>query len=249
MADTPTATATPTGTASPTTPASPEEVAQLKAQLEQLSRTVAETNQRLSEKDRTIQDLNTTKAVLEARVTGTRQEVMPDPGDPALEAQASKILEEGLIDPQGAGKKLAALFAKAKNEGQQAALNNTMQNLQPAIELQVFETKMIEENKDLYDLGMKPAIEARAQELLSGKSNRTVQDIKEAVKTAINEKREKLKSLTTPKVPEPPATPPKGVSAEDGANVKLPLAQPAPNIQTQSEEIADVVNKRNKGLW
>lgn len=228
------------------TPVTPEAMAQLQAKLDDQSRQMTDINNRLAEKDRKISDLEATRATLETRATQVQPAVPTNIDDPILEGQLKGILEEGLLDPTAASKKLGKILHDVKTTSQREAVQQVSQNLQPTIELQMFESRIKEDNADLMDLGMETAIYKKAEEFLPKGKQRTLSEIKDAINKAIKETRDKLKIYQKTETPAPAA--PKGAQGESGGNT---TPAPAKATETQPEGFVDsrLATGTKKGLW
>ena len=183
-----------------------------------------------TDKDRYITELSTDKATLETRLTQRDTPTAPLSDD--TQAEAKKILEKAQ-DPDNleeAGKNLAALIKKTTNATEQKILQNLQDNLQPAIERNVYVAEVKVKNKDLLEHFGEDVLANRvAKELQINKSI----TFKDAVDKVVKECREKLNKLKSDVAPEPP---PKEAEGETGAN-KKPEPIPTPKIETQEDEI------------
>jgi hypothetical protein len=108
------------------------------------------------------------------------------------------------------------------------------------LEQQLFIKDIKRENADLIDLGLEPAMELRARQLLSqGK------EFREAVGTAVKEAREKVNKL---KQPSSSSQPPAGVIGEDGKSGVPPAPKPKAEDPMEDEGPARVARRMKMGL-
>ncbi len=203
-------------------------------ELAELQRKNKELAEAISQKDSYIKTVETEKATLETRLSAVKPQEPTKPIASDIQPEMARILETAQIDPAKAGEELSRLIIGVSEKTKQELLGN----LSPIIEQNTLIAKAKEDNQDLIELGLEPAITIRANQLIqSGKS------FKEALDISVKETRakvDKLKSNT------PPATPPAGAQAETGANA-APLPPPTPpREKTVQEEIAERNEKRRK---
>ena len=196
---------------------------------EELRRENEALKKQVADKDRFITDLNSEKATLETRLTQrdtpTTQAVSDD-----IQAEAKAILEKAQLDPEAAGKDLASLLQRTTNASQQAILKNLQENLQPAIENNVYAAEVKIKNKDMIDFFGEDFLSIKVAQRLQTKQSAT---FKEAVDSVVKEYHVKMDSL---KSNAPPTPPPPGALGEGGPN-KPPEPIPSPKEETQSDEI------------
>jgi len=197
-------------------------------------------NDQNAEKDRHITELSTEKATLEQRLTSSPSPSAPsavvDVNDEELEKEVAEILEEGQVDPKSAAKKLTGIIKKSNDTVFQRATTDILSNLGPRIDNVNFANKLEDENKDLFELGLKPAITIRVQELINqGK------DFRIAATQAVNEARARVDKIKGPTMPKP-STPP-GAQGEVGNNNQQP-PPPPPKEETEEEEVQDRKRRR-----
>jgi len=207
----------------PTAPPAPQPdpAEELRRENEQLKKQVAD-------KDRFITDLNSEKATLETRLTQRQAPTTPVSDD--IQVEAKSILEKAQLDPEAAGKDLANLIKKTTDAKEQSILKNLQENLQPAIENNVYAAEVKVKNKDLIDFFGEDVLGMKVAQKLQTKQATT---FKEAVDSVVKEYRGKMDSLKT-NAPTPP--PPKEARGEEGGN-KTPEPTPPKKAETQEDEI------------
>jgi len=199
----------------------PDPAEELKAQNEQLKK-------QLADKDRFITDLNSEKATLETRLSqrdAPTQQVSED-----IQVEAKQILEKAQLDPEAAGKDLANLIKRTTDTAQQNILKNLQDNLQPAIENNVYVAEVKAKNKEILDFFGEDFLAIKVNQKLQTKQSATFKD---AVDSVVKEYRAKMESL---KSNVPPTPPPPESQAEGGGN-KPPEHISPPKVETQEEEI------------
>ena len=206
----------------------------------ELQRKVEELSKQTADKDKYITDLKATVDTLETRIT--QREPKPEPLDTNSQVEAQRILEKAQLDPEAAGKDLANLIKRTNDDAQKVILKNLQDNLQPAIENNVYAAEVKVKHKELLDFFGEDFLSVKvAQKLQTG----TAKTFKEAVDTTVKEYQTKMDTLKTNA---PPAPTPKAAEAEGGSN-KQPEPTPIKKEETQTDELARRAAERaKKGL-
>ena len=223
----------------PTVDPDPNQAPQPDPAVAELQRKVEELSKQTADKDKYITDLKATMDTLETRLTQREPKAEPLNVDTQVEAQ--RILEKAQLDPESAGRELAALIKKTTDTAQASVLKNIQDNLQPAIENNVYAAEVKTKHKELLDFFGEDFLSVKvAHKLQTSKIS-----FKEAVDTTIKEYQNKMDTLKTKA---PPAPTPKAAEAEGGSN-KQPEPAPVKKEETQEDELARrAADRAKKGL-
>ena len=201
----------------------------------ELQRKVEELSKQTADKDKYITDLKATVDTLETRIT--QREPPKEVLNVDAQVEVQHILEKAQLDPESASKDLAAYIKKTTDTAQQSVLKNIQDNLQPAIENNVYAAEIKVKHKELLDFFGEDFLSVKvANKLQTSKST-----FKEAVDATIKEYQMKLDSVKT-NVPLPI---PKAADAEDGSN-KKPEPIPPKKDESQEDELTRRMAERAK---
>lgn len=171
-------------------------------ELARLRQEKLESDKRLAEKDKHINDLSTVNATLESRLSG-------------YQAVESVIPKEQIVDNNDEAKD------NIQPTGQPVGAYVRPEDIPEIIDRTSFINKMKDDNRDMIEFGMEPVISLRADQLIrQGKS------FKESVATAVKEQREKFDKIKQPTPIEPVI--PTGIRGESGSN---PPVETKPKVE------------------